>query len=222
MIMKSITLMISCFLFAGITFAQTGINNNNPEQILDVGGKVKIADDTNAPTAGTIRYNNTTNDFEGHNGSAWNSFTQQPNIEIPEPPSGPIPRGARPVHAQAILTVGETEDLDFQFLSNPSSTFTQVPAGEFLFITSVEVYSNDLGTNGIFSVGLTPTVNGGGNGRRSNTFRGNRMSTNHFTDQYGLLVTGRSNETISVSNASISDFTVNVRVSGFVVDNLDY
>ncbi|MBX2845246.1 MAG: hypothetical protein KTR13_03445, partial [Saprospiraceae bacterium] len=133
-----------------------------------------------------------------------------------------LPRGARPVHAQAILNVGETEDLNFQFLSNPSLTFTQVPTNEFLFITSVEVYSNNLGTDGMFSVGLSPTVNGGVNGQRSNTFRGNRMSTNHFTDQYGLLVTGRSNETIAASNQSISDFTVNVRVSGFVVDNLDY
>lgn len=46
--------------------SQVGVNNPTPEQALDVNGKVKLTDDTTAPTAGTIRYDATSSDFEGY------------------------------------------------------------------------------------------------------------------------------------------------------------
>lgn len=52
-----------------------GINTVAPVQKLDVNGKIKLNDDATAPVAGTIRWNSTTNDFEGFNGSEWLSFT---------------------------------------------------------------------------------------------------------------------------------------------------
>lgn len=53
-----------------------GVGTNTPNQKLEVNGKIKIADDAIAPVAGNIRYNSTTNDFEGFNGTVWKSFTQ--------------------------------------------------------------------------------------------------------------------------------------------------
>lgn len=53
-----------------------GVGTNIANQRLEVNGKIKIADDANTPVAGNIRYNATTNDFEGYNGTVWKSFTQ--------------------------------------------------------------------------------------------------------------------------------------------------
>ena len=58
-----------------------GVGNLSPSQRLEVNGKIKIADDGNTPTAGTIRYNNTLQDFEGFNGTTWQSFTKPINTE---------------------------------------------------------------------------------------------------------------------------------------------
>lgn len=43
-----------------------GFNSETPTQALDVSGKIKIANDFTTPTAGTIRFNETTNAFEGY------------------------------------------------------------------------------------------------------------------------------------------------------------
>ncbi|MBT8189129.1 MAG: hypothetical protein HKO89_05130 [Saprospiraceae bacterium] len=45
-------------------------------QELDVDGSIKIGSSTNTPTAGTIRWNDTTQDFEGFNGNEWLSLTK--------------------------------------------------------------------------------------------------------------------------------------------------
>ena len=44
--------------------------------VVNVAGKMKLGDDLTTPTAGTMRYNPTTNDFEGFDGNVWKSFTQ--------------------------------------------------------------------------------------------------------------------------------------------------
>lgn len=58
-----------------------GIGNLSPSQKLEVNGKIKIADDANISSAGTIRYNNTLQDFEGFDGTKWQSFTKPVNSE---------------------------------------------------------------------------------------------------------------------------------------------
>ena len=50
----------------------TGINNPNPLETLDVDGAVRVGT-TTGTNAGTIRYNGS--DFEGYDGTSWNSFT---------------------------------------------------------------------------------------------------------------------------------------------------
>ena len=72
--MKIIILLISV-LFSLNIFAQVGINTDTPDQALDVEGKIEIADDANTATEGSIRYNTTTDDFEGYDGINWFSLT---------------------------------------------------------------------------------------------------------------------------------------------------
>ena len=52
-----------------------GIGTTSPSSKLDVNGKIEIGDDTGAPVAGAMRFNSTTNDFEGYNGTQWISLT---------------------------------------------------------------------------------------------------------------------------------------------------
>ncbi|MCF6279803.1 MAG: FG-GAP repeat protein, partial [Flavobacteriaceae bacterium] len=61
------------------TLHKVGVKEPNPEEVLDVNGRIKVADDLGNPTptsAGVIRWNETTADFEGYNGSAWVSLTK--------------------------------------------------------------------------------------------------------------------------------------------------
>lgn len=56
--------------------SKVGVNEANPKATLDVNGKLKVSDDTEAPIAGAIRYNSATLDFEGFDGTQWKSFTK--------------------------------------------------------------------------------------------------------------------------------------------------
>ena len=56
---------------------KVGINNSTPSQTFEVNGKLKLGDDTVNPTAGTVRWNSDTNDFEGYDGTQWLSFTSK-------------------------------------------------------------------------------------------------------------------------------------------------
>ncbi len=55
-----------------------GIKTSDPESELDVKGTLKIADgaSSSSPKAGMIRWNSTTQDFEGFNGSGWVSLSK--------------------------------------------------------------------------------------------------------------------------------------------------
>lgn len=69
-----ITTAVLLFLVTTIFSQNVGIGTNNPIEKLDVNGGIKIGATTNT-TKGTIRWNETKNDFEGYNGTAWVSLT---------------------------------------------------------------------------------------------------------------------------------------------------
>jgi hypothetical protein len=53
------------------TDVKVGISEIAPEQKLHVNGKIKVGDDSNTPTVGTIRYNSTTDKFQGYTTTGW-------------------------------------------------------------------------------------------------------------------------------------------------------
>ena len=72
-----------------LNFGKIGIGTSTPEEKLDVDGAIKISTNIDtSPEAGTIRWNATTNDFEGYTGTAWKSLTNpnswNNNIELNE------------------------------------------------------------------------------------------------------------------------------------------
>lgn len=56
---------------------KVGVGLAVPAATLDVAGKIKITDDADAPVAGMIRYNVSTQDFEGFDGTTWLSLTSK-------------------------------------------------------------------------------------------------------------------------------------------------
>ncbi len=60
---------------------KVGVNTTMPSQTMHVAGKLKLGDDTTAPQAGTARWNATSSDFEGYNGTEWISFTKNKGSE---------------------------------------------------------------------------------------------------------------------------------------------
>jgi len=64
-----------------ITSPKIGVNTTTPETTLDVNGTIKVGYTSNAPVAGMIRFNPTTQDFEGYNGLEWLSFTSRKDEE---------------------------------------------------------------------------------------------------------------------------------------------
>ncbi len=60
---------------AVFTAGNVGIGTTTPTEKLEVNGAIKIGETSAAtPTAGTIRFNSTTNKFEGYDGTAWVAF----------------------------------------------------------------------------------------------------------------------------------------------------
>ncbi len=61
-----------------------GIGNYSPTAKLDVAGKIKIGNDSQAGTEGTIRYNSTNKYFEGYDGTNWVAFNANNAPTLPQ------------------------------------------------------------------------------------------------------------------------------------------
>lgn len=128
--MKPLFLLLASLLCLGQLFAQVGINNPNPSQTLDVGGKIKVGDDQITPVAGTIRYNRVSKTFEGYDGTEWSVFNPEEDDAGMPLPSGTV------VTAIADFQFGD------EFIINPEwhdrvsgTSFTEVPAGRTLYVS---------------------------------------------------------------------------------------
>ncbi len=55
---------------------RVGIGTISPAATLDVIGKIKIGDDGSSPAAGALRFNSTTSEFEGYDGTKWTNLSQ--------------------------------------------------------------------------------------------------------------------------------------------------
>jgi hypothetical protein len=56
------------------TSGNVGIGVTAPSEKLEVNGAIKVGESSIAPTAGVIRFNTTTNTFEGYDGTAWQAL----------------------------------------------------------------------------------------------------------------------------------------------------
>ena len=61
-----------------------GIGTSSPTQKIDIAGKIKIGNDNQTGTEGTIRYNSSNKYFEGFDGTNWVAFNANNSPTLPQ------------------------------------------------------------------------------------------------------------------------------------------
>ncbi len=209
-------------IFAGLLYismsAQVGVNNPNPQQALDVSGKVKITNDATAPTAGTMRYDESSNDFEGYNGTQWSSFTQSRSSGLP---SNPIP-----IYGFSVSPTSNSSTSSMTFNTwAGSSSFSQVPAGKYLIITSVRLETNsDILDSNIYRINIGPAASNTNSpfystGALVLTGKGNINNIDTESGQSPIFIL-TPQQYLNYQNSTPTSIFITVR--GFLVDDLNY
>ena len=206
--------------------AQVGVNNPNPEQALDVAGKVKVGNDATTPSDGTIRYNDSETAFEGYAGGEWQSFNKAAN---------PEDAVFYTFYDANLTATGEWEILSGtqgRRVNQDGVEVTQdanfiIPDGKQFAVDQIEVVARDGVANEFFYVGVAatnaaitnddPTPQNpqlwlSGNSNNGNTV----LQANHLP----LLVL-QPGERLMVQNTAGSETAVRVVMWGALVDDVD-
>ena len=107
--------LITVFYGAATENPKVGVSTTNPTQALHVAGKLRIGDDGTAPEAGTIRWNTSTEDFEGFNGTVWLSLTKNDAMGWGGPVSVPENQCTVPAVASSNWEVGISVDMHGEY-----------------------------------------------------------------------------------------------------------
>lgn len=204
--------------------AQVGVNEPDPEQALDVGGKVRIADDDTPPSAGTLRYNTDARRFEGHDGRSWSPLTNVPHV--PDASGGGVPAGAIPVYGKTVGIVADDDTRDATlYYGDGSGTFTVVPANTYLIVTWVNVRDNDVNPTDARVLGrVGPRASATASIRSSAGMYLHSSFPDNVTASGSLapLITVGPGDRLAASNSRFSEDVIEVEVRGFLVPSLSY
>ena len=214
--MRTFLPLILALLCLPALHAQVGVNNPNPEQALDVNGKLKVADDGTSPDAGTIRYNATERDFEGHNGTEYLSLTKSTSV-------APTARGAT-FYNFGVPNNNTYEDFDQGILYASGSMSLQVDvaysATQFFMVEKIVVTPTSANATGSYYVNIarsTPT------GSQFNPLLYYRIdagdSSLEITANRVPLLMVRPGEKVMVRNSSNSPGSARVVIYGVFVDS---
>lgn len=209
---ENVFVLLLLFVSTSILAQKVGVQINTPEQAVHIKGKLKVEDDNHPPTRGTIRY--TPDDFDGYTGNGWTSFTSQGNTNLP---SNPVP-----VYGSSYsITVGEANQLvTFNRFSDLTS-FSTIPNGKYLLITSVLIEPNGLNASGTFDATFGRAPANSISQQSAHRVLGTQFSE-FYKDPFGILNIVRGGETFRITNESSSDYSINIKVRGFLVDDLNF
>ena len=212
--MRFATLFLTLLFSSFAATAQVGVNNANPEQALDVSGKIKLTDDATAPTAGTLRYNATEDDFQGYNGTEWKSLTVDD-----AGPSNPVAYRGRTTG----VGKGEIEDVTFTPWASGSG-FTNVPAGKHFLVTQLEYHANGLGNDDLLIKAFIYVRTSSDGVVTSLTFDGPASSiTPRIASRDNPILILRPGERLQLDHVNTSNKNfIELRARGFLVDDLDF
>lgn len=225
---RNILPLLFCFALCSLTAtAQVGVNNNDPEQTLDVAGKVKISDDATAPSNGTIRYNETAGTFEGFTNGQWEVLNKSAMADRP------IPVTLAMFNTQPSTTWEAMDYVDFHgnpnlFLNNGENDRRAVPPGYLLVIDMIEVMGMARNADEQFRINMcgsranqspvdgrvNPQVYISGSSKGGNVTLG--------TGRAPIIVLQAGEQLVFLNN-SVSSNTDGVRMlaTGFLVQDLD-
>lgn len=222
-----LTSVLLLFLATATVFAQVGVNNTDPEQALDVEGKIKVSDDATTPTDGTIRYNETDGTFEGFTNGAWEVLNKSAMADRPIPVTLAMfntPSGA----AWEDMDLVDTHSNFFVLDLNTDGQRRGVPSGWLLVIDMIEVMSMAKTTDEQFQVNVcgsrisqtpaagrvNPQVYISGSAKAGNTTVGNGRAP--------LIVLRVGEQLVFKNESSLSNSSgVRMIATGFLVQNLD-
>lgn len=201
--------------------AQVGINTDDPEQALDVQGRISVADDNTPATEGAIRFNQSTRQFEGYDGTEWSTFDNEPQLS-----GGAIPTGAIPVYGETAPISANDETENFRvYYGDGSSSFLTVPDNTYLIATWVNIRDNDINpADARILARVGPRTSSTSFLISSRTFYISGAFPDMIWTESSLspLVIVRPGEFFSASNSRFSEDIVHAQFRGFLVPNLDY
>ncbi len=207
--------LLFCCLASFALTAQVGVNNNNPEQALDVNGKIKLTDDATAPSAGTLRYNSAEVTFEGYNGTEWKSFTERRSHRLA---ANPIPLFG------SVPGVPKSGSREFSFNTwTDALSFTTPPPGKFIIITAIFFQPNAIDKNADFEFSMGVSARPNINNSSSLFFLINTTNNRPILSETAPIFVVSPGETLKMflEPTSSIDFA-NANVRGFLVDDLEF
>lgn len=215
-------LLLASLLLSTVGIAQVGINQPNPEQALDVNGKVKVADDSTPPSEGTLRYNDGAADLEGYVDGEWKSLTKSATADSPQPV---VFAHFGVQNDEAWVPFDRTYDYT---RADPTSDITnvEVPAGKILVVDQICVTQDGGSNDSYFLASVRPTRPGSDGSQfiRNPQIRiggSRRAGTTCVEAERAPLLVVKDQGSIQAWNSTDSGGPVRIVVFGFYVDNLD-
>jgi len=209
-------ILIGFLLASFFLTAQVGIDTNNPDQKLDINGKVKIGDDAAIPTPGTMRYNMTIDQFQGYNGTEWLSFSQQAN--------GPLPSESIPVFSfENIIPAGNSEQVVFRDWDE--TIYNTIPVNKMIIVTGIYPCPNAASlSNDFYALSLNVYNSSTSSPVTGTTLRisGYDNVSQFFSGDQSPLFVVKSGQYLSAFSYGSSELTMALSVRGFLVDDLSY
>lgn len=214
-------------LFPTFLSAQVGVNNPDPEQALDVAGKVKISDDAATPTDGTIRYNETDGTFEGFTNGEWEVLNKSVMADRPIPVTLAM-FNTQPSSTWEDMDLVDTHGNGFTFGLNSDNQRRAVPAGYLLVIDMIEVMGMNRDSDEQFRVNIAGS-------RANETPAGGRVNPQVYvsgsckggnvtlgTGRAPIIVLQAGEQLVFVNDSSSSNTDgVRMLATGFLVQDLD-
>lgn len=222
--------LLLLFLLATLPFAasaQVGVNNNSPEQALDVDGKIKVTDDGTTPSNGTIRYNSPEDDFEGFAGGEWQSLTKSAVPNDPQP--GYFAEFSVNPGSSSGSSPGSGDWALFdriERMSDNQTFFQVIPGDQFFVVDQICMTLEDMQPGDTFYAGVRKVRDQNDNfGLNPQIFMsgGAQDGTKCMQSNRAPLLILQPGQTLQRWNSSNSDGQVRIMVYGFFVDELaDY
>lgn len=213
-------LIFLILLFIALTLpaaAQVGVNKPNPEQALDVNGKIKIADDGAVPSEGTIRYNNSEESFEGYTDGEWQSFNK---AGVPEDVE------YLQLYDPNLTVTGQWEAIPQQAdnTNGFARNWSTVPVGKKLIVDFIQFIPRSDNEDLYFRVAVAPSPNPvTGNGsslRNPRLYLSGNSNTGNAVLQASRapLSVVHAGQTIAIYNSLASQTSMRCVITGFLVD----
>ena len=200
-----------------MSIGQVVINEASAGQLLDVNGKISIKDDNEPATEGAIRYDSNVKDFEGYDGSQWNSFTMS---------KGLLPSGAVPCYSRVTVdTDGSYSSFEIREMADNNNAFTTVPIGKYFILTSASFTGPSSGATQFKN--YTIRISGSTNPTDEVVWLQGRFEyglLSDFSNGFAPLIIIGAGEYLRVQHPNFVDDndSVNVFIKGWLVDDSEF